>query len=100
MYQLPSKIERILHRHIHTLTGFGRVGVARIACSKYTWVAVYTISHVIKSVGDAVTNVVDRPPHHLFHIQRIGPDDAIGRSDHVVLRQLAMRCFFIRTQFV
>ena len=68
MHQLPSEIECVLHRHIHALTSFRRMGMACITRGEYAWIAVYSLGHVIKAVGDAVANVVDRPPDHFFHI--------------------------------
>ena len=74
--------------------------MAGISCGKDTWVTVFALKHIIKAIGNAVANIVNRPPDYFFHIQRIGTDDAVSRSNHVVLSELAMCCFFIRAEFV
>ena len=69
MNQLPTQVEGVLHRHVHALARFGGVRVACIARHKHMRVAIGGVAHIIKLVGQAVANVIDRPPHHFFHIQ-------------------------------
>ena len=45
-------------------------------------------------------DLVDRPPHHLFHVERVGGEDALGRGDHMILRQVARRHPFVGVQLV
>ena len=68
MHQFPAKVEGVLHRHVHALARFGRMGVACIAGHKHMWVAAFIVTHIVKLVGQAVPNVINRPPHHFFHI--------------------------------
>ena len=88
VHQLPAQVEGVLHRDVHALAGLGRMGVAGVAGGEHARVAVRALGHVVKLVGDAVADVVDRPPDDLLHVQRIGFDDAVGGRDHVVLGEL------------
>ena len=64
--------------------------MAGITSSKHTRVSVFTFSNIVKSVGNAVANIVDRPPHHFFYIDREGLDDAVCCSNHVILGEFAL----------
>ena len=100
MHQFPAQVEGVLHRHVHALPGLGRMGVASIPRSEDAWVAVFALWYIVKFVRDAVTDVIDGPPDHLLHVERIRLDDPVGRSNHVFLRELAMGGFFVGAEFV
>ena len=76
------------------------MGVAGVSGGEHARVAVFAFRHVVKLVGDAVANVVNGPPDHLLHVNRIGPDDAVGRGNHVVLGELALGGLFVGLELV
>ena len=100
MNQFPAQIECVLHGHVHALAGFGRVGVTRVTRGEHARISVFSLGNIVKFIGDAVTDVVDGPPHHFLHVDGIRFDDAIGRCNHVVLRELALGGFFAHIEFV
>ena len=74
--------------------------VTGVARGEHPGVAVHALGHIIKPVGEAVTDVVDRPPDHFLHIEGVRADDAVGRGNHVVLGELAVGRLLVRAQFV
>jgi len=66
--------------------------MASVPRSEDAGVAINALWHIIEPIRDAVPNVVNRPPNHLFNVERIRADDAIGGRQHIRLGQLALRC--------
>ncbi len=65
--------------------------MASVPCGEDAGVAINALWDIIKLIRDAVSNVINRPPNHLFNLERIRANDAIGSRQHVRLRQLALR---------
>ncbi len=74
--------------------------MAGITCYKHMGMAVFGITHIVKLVSEAVADVINRPPHHLFDIERLGFDDAIGSCNHVILGEFFLCSFFVWAYFV
>ena len=90
--QLPSEIEAVLHRHVHALARFRAVGVAGVAGDEHARQTHrdLLVRHVIEPVAEALADLIDRPPRHFFHVERIGPENAPRRSDQIVSRDVAI----------
>ena len=90
--QLPSEIEAVLHRHVHALARFRAVGVAGVAGDEHTRQTFRDIAfrHVIELVAQALADLIDRPPRNLFHVERIGLENAPRSRDQVIGREVAI----------
>ena len=84
--QLPAQVEGVAHRHVHALAGLGAVRVAGVAGQHHARRAGghLVLGHVVELVGQAVADLVDRPPDHLLHVEREGAEDALGLGDDVL----------------
>ncbi len=72
--ELPSEIEAVLHGNVHALARFRAVGVAGVAGDEHARQASGNVigRHVVELVAQALADLVDRPPRHLLHVERIG----------------------------
>ena len=84
--QFPAQIKGIPHGHIHALSCLGAVGVTGVARHKNAGRARanFVFWHVIKAVGQSVADLINGPPNHLFHIQRMGMQNALCFGDDVL----------------
>ena len=96
--QLPPQIKRIAHRYIHPLSCFGAVGMARVPGNKHP--RIRTVLRIIKTVAQALADLVDRPPNDLFHVQLIRGHDPPCCCDQLILGDILMRYPLVRVQFV
>ena len=56
--------------------------------------------HVIELVAQALADLVDRPPRDLFHVERIGLENAPRRRDQIVDGDVAIRDSFAGVELV
>ena len=70
-HQLPAEVEGVAHRHIHPLPGLGAMRVTGIPGGEHARSARgrRITGHVVELVGQAVPDLVDRPPHHVFDVE-------------------------------
>ena len=89
--QFPTKIEAILHRDIHALTGFRAVRVAGIAGDEHARQArSVLLRHVIELVAQALADLIDRPPGDLFHVELMRLENPPRRRDQIVGGDIAI----------
>ncbi len=75
--ELPAEIESVLHRDVHAPPRLRAVGMAGIAGDEDARQARGDLGlrHVVELVGQALADLVDRPPGDLLHIQRVRVQD-------------------------
>ena len=66
--ELPTEVEAVLHRDVHTLPGLGAVGVARVACDEHAR-HLGLLHGIVELVGEPVCNLIDAVPRSVFHIE-------------------------------
>ncbi len=83
--ELPAEIESVLHRDVHTLPRLGAMGVAGIASDEDARQARCDLRfrHVIELVGQALADLVDRPPGDFLHVKRMRLQDPLRFRNHV-----------------
>ena len=71
--ELPAEIEAVRHRDVHALPGLGAVGVAGVAGDEHPrhGGARITRRDIVETVGETLTDLVHRPPGHLFHVEGV-----------------------------
>src|SRR5699024_5868997 len=72
--QFPAEIIGVLHGYVHPLAGFGRMGVAGISGNKDTRLLVFAfvVIEVIEAIGDALADLVNRPPGNIAYLDAVG----------------------------
>ena len=84
--KLPAEIERVLHGNVHALSGLRAVGVAGIAGDEDARQTRFDfgLRHVVELVGQALADLVDRPPGDFLRLEAIGRKDPLGGGDEIV----------------
>ena len=90
--KLPSEIEGVLHRDVHALARLRAVGVAGVAGDEYPRQTFRDVvfRHVVELVAKPLADLIDRPPRNLFHVERIGLENAPRSRDQVIGREVAI----------
>ena len=98
--QLPAEVEGIAHRHVHPLSGLRAVGVAGIAADEDMGQAVLALGHIVELVGQALPDLVDRPPGGFPDLETIGPEDPLRRRDQLIQLDIAIGHALIPVELV
>jgi hypothetical protein len=89
--QLPAEVEAVLHREVHALAGLRAVRMAGVAGDEHARQPCLRRirRQIVVALADAVADLVDRPPGHFLHLQRVGLEDALRRGDDLLDAKLA-----------
>ena len=87
--ELPPEVERVLHGHVHALTGLRGVGVAGVPGDEDARRARahLFVVHVVELVGHCVADPVDREPRDLLDLERVRSQDTTGLVEDLVRRE-------------
>src|SRR5215475_5072447 len=100
--QFPTAVESVLHGHVHSLSSFRAVCMARIAGNENARQATagLVFGHVVKLVAQSLSDFVYGPPGHLLHVERKGTEDALCSRDQPVNGNLLAGNPLIRLELV
>ena len=78
--ELPPEVERVLHGHVHALTGLRGVGVAPVPGDEDArrTCAHLVVGDVVELVGHCVADPIDREPRGLVDLERVRSQDTLG----------------------
>ena len=84
------------------MTRLRAVRVAGIACDEHARHTLHGLRfrHVIELVGEALADLVDRPPGDLLHVKRMRIENPPRLRDQVVGGDIAVRHTLVRIEFV
>ena len=87
--ELPPEVVRVLHGHVHALTGLRGVGVAGVPGDEDARRAGahLVVVHVVELVGHPVADPVHREPRDLRGLERVRGQDMTGLIEDVVRRE-------------
>ncbi len=91
--EFPAEVERVLHRHVHALAGFRAVRMTSVAGDEDARQSRRRLirGHVVKAVGNALADLIDREPDHAFHVERVRAQHTLRRRDHRLLGVLVAK---------
>ena len=90
--EFPAQIEAVTHRDVHSLAGLWAVRVAGITSNEDARVTCFGlfVLQIVKPVCQALTDLIDRPPDNVFHLEIIGAKDLLCSADQILFGDVAV----------
>src|SRR5699024_1806214 len=92
--EFPSQIKGVLHRYVHPLTGLCRVGMTGVPGNENPRLAVapLVIRNIVETIGNALPDLVDRPPRYISDLKTVGANDLVSCRNDVSDRDAFAEC--------